>query len=247
MEHYKLIVAYDGTNYCGFQRQKGFCTIQAEIESALRMIGWKEESIQAAGRTDAGVHASGQVVAFFLEWNHSLETLKAALNSYLPSDIAVQSVEEVTDDFHPRYDAVSREYQYAITLSNTRQPLKERFMWRVDSKLDWQIMEKTAQFFLGAHDFSDFGKKTKKEANPMRRILISKWEQRTESDHIYTICADAFLYHMVRRLVYVMVLAGQGKITMDVIGHAFDGKRLRILPGVAPAHGLTLTKVCYNE
>lgn len=247
MEHYQLIIAYDGTEYRGFQRQKKSDTIQGELESALRKIGWQGETIQAAGRTDTGVHATGQVVTFFHDWAHSLAELKAALNNHLPPSIAVQSVSFVADDFHPRYAAVNREYKYAITISDTRQPQKERFVWRINRELDWQKIKESASLFIGKHDFSQFGRSLKDDGSTVREVLISKWEQIDPTDYEYTICADAFLYHMVRRIVYVMIKVGEGKIDEQDIRKALNGQTLKIAPGIAPACGLTLTKVRYYD
>ncbi|MHB8806073.1 MAG: tRNA pseudouridine(38-40) synthase TruA [Anaerolineaceae bacterium] len=247
MEHYQLIIAYDGTEYRGFQRQKKSSTIQGELESALRKIGWQGETIQAAGRTDTGVHATGQVVTFFHDWAHSLIELKAALNSHLPPSIAVQSVSLAAEDFHPRYDAVNREYKYAITISDTRQPQKERYMWRINKELDWQKINEVADLFIGKYDFSQFGRALKDDGSTVREVLISKWEQITPTDHEYTICADAFLYHMVRRIVSVMVKVGENRIDEQEIRKALNGHPLKIAPGIAPACGLTLIKVRYND
>jgi len=247
MEHYQLIIAYDGTDYYGFQRQKGAETVQSELESALRKIGWQGKAIQAAGRTDAGVHATGQVVAFYHEWKHPIGQMKAALNSYLPKSIAVQSVAIVADDFQPRYDAVSREYQYAIMLAENRQPQKERYTWRISAYLDWEKINEIANFFLGKHDFSQFGRMQKKDGYAEREVLVSKWEQVSSTDYQYTICANAFLFHMVRRMVYVMIKAGEGKVVQQEINEALTGKVTKIVPGIAPACGLTLIKVNYSE
>ncbi len=247
MEHYQLIIAYDGTDYCGFQRQSRSNTIQSELESALRKIGWQGKAIQPAGRTDTGVHATGQVVAFYCEWQHSLQQMKDALNSHLPKSIAVQSVEQVRDDFHPRYDAVSREYKYAVTIAEDRQPVKERFMWRIYGSLDWEIINETTSLFLGWHDFSQFGRALKDDGSTEREVMVSNWKQISPADYEYTICANAFLYHMVRRIVFVMVKAGEGKIERNIINGALAGNRQKIIAGIAPACGLTLTKVSYGE
>lgn len=247
MEHYQLIIAYDGTDYRGFQRQNKSGTIQGELESALRKIGWQGDTIQAAGRTDRGVHATGQVVTFFFDWEHSLKDLQAAINSNLPPDIAIQSIQLVKDGFHPRYDAVSREYTYAVTISDVRQPLKERTVWRIDRELNWSAMQATAKLFIGKHDFSQFGRALKDDGSTVREVLASNWEQKTAADYEYTICANAFLYHMVRRIVYVMVKVGQGKMAAQDIQRALGGEAVKIAPGIAPARGLTLTKVRFRD
>ena len=247
MEHYQLIIAYDGTEFSGFQRQKGFRTIQAEIESALKRTGWEGDTIQAAGRTDSGVHATGQVVTFFHHWEHPKEELLTALNYYLPKSIAVQSIKKVEEEFHPRYDACSREYQYAITICTVRQPHKERYMWRIEGELDWTLMQATASLFIGEHDFSQFGKPVKPDGSTIRKVFLSEWKQSSSSDYHYTIVADAFLYHMVRRIVFVMMSTGKGRTDPQLVQKMLDGNQEKISPGIAPACGLTLTKVEYNE
>ncbi|HZW05020.1 MAG TPA: tRNA pseudouridine synthase A, partial [Anaerolineaceae bacterium] len=122
MERYQVILAYDGTEFQGFQRQTGTRTVQSEIETALRRLGWQGRSILSAGRTDTGVHAAGQVIAFDLDWTHSPETLGRAMNAFLPSDVAVKAVRATAPDFHPRFDAVARCYHYRIYCQPARDP-----------------------------------------------------------------------------------------------------------------------------
>src|SRR5512137_332993 len=131
MARYQIIVAYDGTGFFGSQRQGRTRTVQSEIEKALREIGWNGRSILLAGRTDSGVHASGQVAAFDLDWAHSSRQLQKALNANLPADMAVRSVNLVHDPFHPRLHPVSRRYQSRLFRQQIRDPLRERFSWRV--------------------------------------------------------------------------------------------------------------------
>lgn len=247
MEHYQLIIAYDGTEYRGFQRQADSATIQGELETALRKIGWQGETIYAAGRTDTGVHASGQVISFSHDWQHSEMDLLAALNHFLPDDIAVQSVTLAGDEFHPRYDALSREYQYAITFSPVPLPQKERFMWRIDEEWNWDAVNEIAMLLVGEHDFSQFGKPFKPENCTHRKVLVSKWTQVNPTDRVYTIEANAFLYHMVRRIVFVLCKIGEGRTCREEVQKALAGEKNTIPPGIAPACGLTLTKVRYND
>ena len=131
MARYKVILAYDGTNFHGFQRQENGRTVQASFETALRNIGWQDAAISAAGRTDSGVHASGQVVSFEFDWQHSHEAMRDALNANLPPDVAAQAVADTEDDFHPRHSAKARRYCYRLFCSRTRQPLRERYAWRI--------------------------------------------------------------------------------------------------------------------
>jgi len=247
MEHYQLIIAYDGTEYRGFQRQADSKTIQGELESALQKIGWQGKTIYAAGRTDTGVHAIGQVVTLQHEWHHPEKDLLAALNHFLPLDIAVQSVKIIRDDFHPRYDALSREYQYAIIFSQVRLPHKERYMWRVEGDWNWNEVRKATKMILGTHDFSHFGKPIKPGGSTRRTVLVSKWIKVNPTEYLYTIEADAFLYHMVRRIVFVLMKVGMGCTCGEEIENALVGKTNKIQPGIAPPCGLTLKNVRYSD
>jgi tRNA pseudouridine38-40 synthase len=130
MARYQVILAYDGTLFLGFQRQSRTRTVQGVVEAALGALGWTGRTIYSAGRTDTGVHAAGQVIAFDLEWKHSTLDLRQALNANLPEDVAAREVREVPPDFHPRYGALSRRYQYRILCSDVRDPLRERYVWR---------------------------------------------------------------------------------------------------------------------
>jgi len=248
MELYQLIIAYDGTEYSGFQRQKDLSTVQGELEKALRKIGWCGETILAAGRTDAGVHATGQVVTFSHEWQHTLEELQAAVNHYLPNSISVKNVSLRQENFHPRYNAISREYTYGILVADSRDPQKERFMWRVDRDTDWEAVFCSAELFYGEHDFRSFGRPLSRGGSTIRTVTESKWIEQETGEYYYHITANAFLYHMVRRIVFVMMALGCGRVKHEVLRQAMAaGNGGKIPPGIAPAHGLTLVKVQYND
>ena len=151
MARYQVILAYDGTEFVGFQRQaqgKKSRTVQAAIETALRQIGWQGRAILAAGRTDTGVHAAGQVVAFDLDWSHGEQALLAALNANLPPDVAAQAAFERRADFHPRYDALSRSYRYSIFCRPLRDPLRERYAWRVWPAPELERLQASAMNWL---------------------------------------------------------------------------------------------------
>ncbi len=155
MARYQIILAYDGTGFLGSQRQASSRTVQVELEKALRKIGWQGKSVLLAGRTDTGTHASGQVAAFDLDWSHGASRLQQALNSHLPDDMAVHQVCLAAEDFHPRFDAASRTYRYRLFCSGTRDPLRERYAWRV-----WPAvsdLRPLAGFWPGTHDFRLFG------------------------------------------------------------------------------------------
>lgn len=253
MERYQVILAYDGTGFYGSQRQASQPqpltphprTVQAELEKALLRIGWEGKSILLAGRTDTGTHASGQVAAFDLEWQHGSDELVRALNAWLPSDLAVRSARIVAGGFHPRFDAVSRTYRYRIYCAEQRDPLRERFAWRVSSSM--ADLAPLASLWLGAHDFAAFGTPPRKSGSSVRTVFHASW-QACADEWLFEVQADAFLYRMVRRLVYVQVVAGQGRLQTqalaDALQHPLEG-RAALPAGLAPACGLTLAQVTY--
>jgi len=245
MAHYKLILAYDGTNYNGFQRQAIKTSVQATFEEALRRLGWQGRAIMPSGRTDSGVHAKGQVVSFNFDWNHPDYALQNALNAFLPADIAVQSVKQVAADFHPRYDALSRQYRYQLYWQSARDPLRDRFAWRLERKPELLLMQAAANDLLGEHDFIAFGKALKEDATTRRRIFSADWVE--EKDGMsFTIVGNAFLYHMVRRIVYVLVRIGLGELPVETVRLGLETGNTGIV-SLAPARGLCLEAVTFNE
>ncbi len=252
MARYQAILAYDGTRFSGFQRQRRvnqLFTIQEVLEEALGKIGWKGEKILVSGRTDGGVHALGQVIAFDFEWAHSEEELCSALNAYLPEDVAVQRICLVPPNFHPRYQAVSRRYRYRLFFAERRNPLIERYAWRVWPSGDISLMQKAAEMFIGVHDFAGFGSPLRSGGSTVREVHYAGWSQ-WKDDEVscgwqFEIQANAFLYHMVRRIVYAMVTVGQKGTTLEQIQMALEGQKGVKLGGLAPAKGLTLLEVRY--
>ncbi len=249
MARYKLILAYDGTNFAGSQRQARARTVQSELEEALRRLGWSGRSVTLAGRTDSGVHASGQVAAFDLEWAHGARRLREALNAGLPREMAALQVETTSPDFHPRFDASSRRYRYRLFCAGVRDPLREPFAWRVWPEVDGDILFRIAGIFLGQHDFAAFGSPVSKLGNTVRTVLRSEW-RRVEDEWQYEIQADAFLYRMVRRLVFVQVAVAQARCLLETVAGSLReaapaNSKNGIPAGLAPAHGLTLIEVTY--
>lgn len=245
MAHYKLILAYDGTNYNGFQRQAIKTSVQATFEEALRRLGWQGRAIMPSGRTDSGVHAKGQVVSFNLDWNHPDYALQNALNAFLPADIAVQSVQQVAPDFHPRYDALSRQYRYQLYWQSARDPLRDRYAWRLERKPELSPMQAAANDLLGEHNFIAFGKALKEDGTTIRRIYSADWVEE-EDGMSFTIIGNAFLYHMVRRIVYVLVRIGLGKLPVETVRIGLENLSTGIV-SLAPARGLTLEAVTFSE
>ncbi len=261
MAHYQVILAYDGTQFAGFQRlhSQGKLpldrTVQGVFENALSRLGWTGKSILSAGRTDAGVHAVGQVVAFDLDWKHSNQALCQALNAYLPADVAVRSVRLAAEDFHPRYSARARCYSYRIFCQASRDPLRERFAWRVWPEVDPVVMVEAAGMLVGEHDFAAFGTPPHPGGSTLRTVWQARWAPWSQDLYLpgaggsglrFEIVANAFLYHMVRRLVYVQVQIGQRRLELPALASAFSERTLD-LTGLAPPQGLVLMEVSYDD
>lgn len=245
MARYQVKIAYDGSQFFGFQRQGDARTVQLEIENALRAIGWKGKSILAAGRTDTGVHATGQVVTFDHEWNHSEEKLMRALNANLPDDVAVHAVKMADELFHPRYDAIARCYHYRIYCQPIRNPLRDRYAWRVWPEVSLEELQIAAQEFIGTYDFAAFGLPPKKGGHTIRTIFEAKWT-REKDELIFSVEANAFLYHMVRRIVFIQVKVASGKWSIEQLRAGIYHKREQ-MPGLAIPNGLELVKVQYQN
>ncbi|MBK8020328.1 MAG: tRNA pseudouridine(38-40) synthase TruA [Chloroflexi bacterium] len=246
---YRGTLAYDGTAYQGFQRQAdGVPTIQAEVERAAAMVVGQPVTVLGAGRTDSGVHASGQVIAFDAEWRHGAERLLKAINANLPEDIAlIQLATAPAQDFHPRFDAVSREYRYLVVNTPVRDPLLVRRAWHAPWTLDGDRMQAAAVVLIGTHDFGGFGRPPQGE-NTTRTVLRSEWTQKPYSDGqlwTYTIEANAFLHHMVRRIVGTLMMVGRGLQPIEWVERLLRDGRMPVGLAVAPPQGLTLMTVRY--
>lgn len=246
MARYKLTLSYDGTDFSGSQRQAKGRTVQGELEKACRKLGWPTPRIVLAGRTDAGVHASGQVAVLDVDWRHAVERMREALNSKLPPDLAVHDVEVVPEAFHPRFGAVSRRYCYRLRCGSIRDPLHERMTWRVWPPVEESLLGDAAAPFLGKHDFGAYGSAPRRNGTTVRTVTESEWS-REGHELVFTIAADGFLYRMVRRIVFVQVLVSQGRCPIEAMIRALEaGRPLKDLPaGIAPASGLTLVGVDY--
>jgi tRNA pseudouridine38-40 synthase len=250
MARYQLTLAYDGTDFFGSQRQAQRRTVQGELEKALCKLRWTGRSAMLSGRTDTGVHATGQVAAFDLDWSHSDEELVRALNAALPADMAVHEARMAHEKFHPRFDATSRRYCYKLFCQPLRDPIRERFHWRVWPELDGATLAGTAPLFLGTHDFSAFGSPTTPRGSTVRTVMKAEWMQAGNDEWHFEVQADAFLYRMVRRLVFVQAAVAQGKVSAEIISRSLArqvpaGARSELPAGLAPAHGLTLVEVAY--
>ncbi len=239
------IVEYDGTDYAGFQVQRGERTIQGEIERALAAATQEEIRIIGAGRTDAGVHARGQVIAFKTNWRHSLEDLQRALNALLPKDIAIRELALAPENFHPRFSAVSREYRYSIWNKPVRSPLACRFAYHYPWPLDVSLMNEACSHLIGTHDFRSFGSAPKEGSSTVRTVYRARCTR--EDGFVFVeLVANAFLRRMVRRIVGGLLRVGSGELTPDDFREIMMAKDPALIKVTVPAKGLCLIKVNYD-
>ncbi len=246
MARYQAILAYDGTHFSGFQRQLNLRTVQGAVEDALRKIGWTGRTIYAAGRTDRGVHALGQVIAFDFDWRHADAHLLRAINAGLPPDAAVRSVQRAGKDFHPRYHAVARRYQYHIICEDVRNPLRERYVWRVWPAVELAPLLHAASHLVGTHDFSAFGTPPRPGGTTVRTVFHAKWTQSAHNELVFEVEANAFLYHMVRRIVQLQVDVARGKFDPGIVPNYLAEAQPTPVQGLAPPQGLFLSAVRYS-
>ena len=247
METYKSIITYDGTDFRGFQRQvEEHRTVQGEFERGLKKLGWTEGSLKAAGRTDAGVHARGQVVSYSLQWRSEAQDLTRALNANLPPDIAVVNTEIAPPDFHPRFAARSRKYTYVLIAQEYRDPLRERYSWRLWPEPSMDELLKLAKLLIGQHDFAPFGQAPVDGGHTHREVFAASWHRKSD-EMVFSIEANAFLYHMVRRIVAAMVSASRSKENKVQFAEMLQDPTLRWEGGIAPPNGLCLEQVIYEE
>jgi tRNA pseudouridine38-40 synthase len=246
MARYQAVLEYDGTEFLGFQRQAAGRTVQSEVEAALSRIGWAGKATLGAGRTDAGVHASGQVIAFDFDWAHGPDDLLRALNANLPPDVAAKSLAECAPDFHPRFSAQGRRYQYVIYNAPIRSPLAARYAWHVwPPALNLEAMQTASRALLGQHDFAAFGTDPEEGNNTVRTVSQAGWSAREGGWFYFDIQADAFLYRMVRSLVGALKRVGTGDLTAAGFKEILESRDRSQCPPLAPPQGLCLVEVLY--
>jgi tRNA pseudouridine38-40 synthase len=254
------LVAYDGTDFHGFQVQPGVPTIQGVLEESLARFCSPISRVAGAGRTDAGVHASGQVIMVRLPWRHSLLDLQNAWNVRLPPAITVRNLTQAPDGFHPRFSALQRTYRYHVIEGDSstlgRSPLTDRFALYVQQPLAVEKMQAVAAMMVGEHDFATFGQPTKGEST-VRRLFSAQWQVVTESlpsldDRperrlVFTVAANGFLRNMVRALVGTFLAVGRGEWTLDNVADALAARQRSHSAPPAPPHGLILEQVVYPD
>lgn len=246
----KLVVAYDGTAYLGWQKTPTGPSIEAALQAVLEQILQEPIQLQAASRTDAGVHARGQVVNFITnKIRSSLNRLHISLNGLLPPDIAILSVDEETPTFHPTLDCIGKEYRYTISYGPTQLPQHRLYAWHYPHQLDRTAMAEAAAILQGEHDYSAFCNVKKNETyeDYIREVKSITMMELPEEQLQVIVQGNHFLYKMVRTLVGTLVYVGRGLISVDDVRTILEGQDRTKAGVTAPAHGLCLFRVKYNK
>ncbi len=244
---FKLIIEYDGTHYHGWQRQKSDRSIQGEIEAALFTMTSQRVTVIGSGRTDAGVHALAQVASFQCDTHLTPENFKKGLNSLLDVDIVIRDCQAAADDFHARYDARQRTYQYRILNRELPVAVGRQYVWHIRRPLDVAAMRRALPFIIGEHDFTSFEGAGSPQNSSVRRIMQAEIQEHPENRICFDITANGFLKHMVRNIVGTLVEIGRSNLTPADMGSILKAKDRAVAGPTAPAMGLFLMSVEYEK
>ena len=275
MPHFKITVAYDGTDYVGWQRQANGVSIQGLIEEALRSIDGRAVVVAGAGRTDSGVHALGQVASFTIERALTPDAVVRALNAHLPEAIRIMSADEVPPSFHPRFNAIAKTYRYRIWNGEVVSPFERRYAWHVTGALDIDAMSAAARLVEGEHDFAAFQAAGSDVATTKRELFVSRIADRgfreihnpqstihnpqsaihnqsairnpNSAILEYEVTGTGFLRHMVRTVVGTLVEVGRGRQPVEWMAEVLASHDRAAAGPTAPAAGLFLVRVDYHE
>jgi tRNA pseudouridine38-40 synthase len=247
MHNIKLIVAYDGTSYLGWQKTKMGPSIEEALEHVLTRILQHPVQLQAASRTDAGVHATAQVVNFFTPSSVNLSKLEYGLNGLLPKDIAIRHLEEMPEHFHPTLDCKSKEYHYYLNYGKVQLPPKRLYTWHYPEKLSLEAMRNASLFLVGTHDFSAFcnTKENATYSHHIRTVESITLKELPNQTLRFEIKGDHFLYKMVRNIVGTLAYVGCEKILQNDVEKILESHDRTKAGITAPAHGLFLHQVYY--
>lgn len=252
MKRIRLRIAYDGTNYCGWQRQDNALTVEEKLQEALDGLFYKGIEILGASRTDSGVHALGNVAVFDVETRIPAEKIGIALNHQLPDDIRIMQSDEVSAMFHPRYCNSRKTYEYTITHTDTEIPTRSRTSYHVYRPLDLGMMRECGKYLEGEHDFSAFCTAGAQVQSKVRRVY-SVEIRRNElpvtggEEIVIRVQGNGFLYNMVRIIAGTLIEVGMGRRSIETVKEAIEtGERILAGP-TAPAKGLTLVRIDYDE
>ena len=245
MKRVKCIIAYDGTNFQGYQSQPNKRTVQGEIEKVLKKLHkGRDISIHASGRTDARVHAMGQVIHFDSDIPMAGERWVYALNSLLPGDISVREARYVDADFHARFSCIGKEYRYRIDRRKIKNPFLRNYAYHYTYPLNMDELRRAMSFFIGTHDFTSFCSAKTEVVDKVRTVTLFDVEER-DKELIFRIAGNGFLYNMVRIIIGTVLEAGAGKRTADEIPEILKAKDRTRAGKTVPGHGLYLWEVYY--
>jgi tRNA pseudouridine38-40 synthase len=247
MPSFKITVAYDGSRYVGWQRQTNGIAVQGLIEDALRELDGRDVTLHGAGRTDAGVHAMGQVANFTLARDVTPDVIVRSLNSKLPDDIRILSADAVPASFHARFDATSKTYRYRIWHADVLNPLERAFAWHIFGPLDVAGMAAAARLVEGRHDFAAFQTVGGTSGTTERVISTSRLTEGADGLVTYDITGNGFLRHMVRAIVGTLVEVGRGRQRPEWMREVIASRDRAVAGKTAPAHGLFLVRVDYGD
>lgn len=245
-KNFKLVIEYDGTDFFGWQRQKDKKTVQGEIEKTLTRILNRKITISGSGRTDAGVHAFGQVANFHADTRISPKDLKKGVNSLIKQPVVIRECRIMDNDFHARYKAVSKEYHYCILNREDPCAINRLYQWHIRHPLDIQAMTQCCQAITGILDFKSFENTGSPRSSTIREVFFSSISHLDNSRLVFKICAKGFLKYMVRNLISTIVLTGLNKITPHEFTRILEARDRTKAGPTAPAHGLFLKKVNYS-
>lgn len=244
--NFKLVLEYDGSDYHGWQRQRGVLTLQEVVESRLEIMLGAPVSVRASGRTDAGVHALGQVVNFYGKTRLTPEEIQRGLNSLLPEDVVVRHASEVPHSFHARFSARSKTYAYHVLNRMLPSAIERRYAWHVTRPLAREPMAACMSLIRGTFDFTSFMGSGSPVKSSQRHIMDTRLETPDAEHLVFVFRADGFLRHMVRNLVGTIVEVGKGKGSPEDFLQILRGKDRKLAGMTAPAHGLFLVSVDYG-
>ena len=244
MRRIKLTIAYDGTGFCGWQKQDGAVTVAEKVENAIRKLTGEDVELLGASRTDSGVHALGNVAVFDTESPVPADRFVPALNSFLPDEIRIAASEEVPESFHPRFDAHKKCYEYRIFVGNVCPPMRFRYVHHLRETLNVDAMREAASHIVGTHDFTSFcaaGAQVKTKVRTVTDIQVEK----SGDEIVLTVEGDGFLYNMIRIIAGTLVNVGLGRTKPSEIPGIIEGMDRSLAGPTLPAKGLCLCKIWY--
>lgn len=246
MRTFRATIAYDGTAFAGWQMQAGERTVQGELEAALQPIEGRRVVVFAASRTDAGVHATGQVASFSLDSPIAVDALARALNARLPADVRVMRLEQASDTFNARFDARCKTYEYAFFTGEVLPPRLRHYVWHLPGPLDLEAMDRAAALLVGRHDFAAFQAAGSRVRSTERTILESRVVASGDARQVlYIVRGTGFLRHMVRTIAGTLAAVGRRRLAPEDMQHILESRDRRQAAATAPPHGLTLVEVLY--